>query len=210
MRSLNLTSLVSSPAVGLSVVSALGILLAIGLPRLEEWKCRRDQIRSVSARLDPILLPDGGYTQCRLTVTNGSRWTVRNIVLVRPEDIQADFSSIGPGESRHMTVSALTTEWHPITMQIIDTLGKTWWWTPDLDTPVATRTSSPIGATARLVQFTFRHLPNRYTNWLLRLPKPVLARLWGYDPEFGEDDDTLGNHLADVKRALGWAGKEEH
>ena len=159
------------------------LALVLGVPPLWfMWRSRRSHVRSVWARIEPLIADDGEWLEGRLTITNGSAWPVRNAIVLHPEDLAAeDFESVGPGETRTRRISAsrlLNISDQMLTVQIEDTRHRTWLWTPIAG--VISPIPPPITPLARLLQPVAR-LPERAQARFARLPYGAPCVPLGYD-----------------------------
>lgn len=158
-------------------------------------------VRKVWARVEPIVADDGEWLSGLITITNGSAWPVRQVIVIHPPALVAeDFESVGPGETRTRSVAVSRIQddiTRALTVQISDVRGRLWLWTPIADTlsPIP----PPISPLARLVQHLMsgRRLP----DWILRRRWLVIA-LWGYHPEHGRSGDYTEEHIEQARRAL--------
>lgn len=186
------------------VIGLVGLALGfLSIPPLV--LARRDRlshVRTVWARAEPIIGENGGWTHSTLGVTNGSRWPVWDVVVIHPEsESGADFSSVGPFESRTKTVDGDVAVFpETITLQVTDSVMRTWLWTPEAST--LTPIPPPITPLARLVQFSYRFFPEWLKERFVRLPDRALVFLWGYHPEHGDGRDVQAEHMQRARRVL--------
>lgn len=183
-------------------VGSLALTAILGIPPLIlAWRDRSAHVRSVWTRADPMPEDDGGWRKSNLTVTNGSKWPVWDVFVVYPESAAADFPSVGPSESRSVTVDGEASVFQEtLTLQVTDVRGKTWLWTPEAST--LSPLPSPITPLARVVQFVFRFLPQSVHDKFHRLPDRVQVFMWGYHPEHGSGRHPTEGHLERARRVL--------
>jgi hypothetical protein len=176
----------------------LAVTVWLGLPPLLNMREeQRSHIRSVWARVEPVI-DDGVWIGGRLTVVNGSRWPVWNVIVMDPASLHAeDFTSVGPGETRIRQISVERMDGiydEAVTIQIRDSGGRLWFWTPETSTlsPIP----RPVTLLQRLVQRVHAGLPGRAQDWFSRLPPRLIVYLWGYNPEGEQEGEGyLESHL---------------
>lgn len=179
--------------IGLSIVGVI-VTVLLGVPPVWlEVKHQRSHVRLVSARVEPTWRPVDNdlshrvLTGGRFTVVNAGPLPVWDVSVSHPNGLDAAYARrLGPGERYELDLPEaflrnLDDGDMYVSLALCDAHRRNWLWTPEFDQ--LERAQPRITPLARLVQWSSRRWPEAWHDRFVRLPKPVLRVLWGYDPE---------------------------